>query len=94
MITTFLLGAIAGWVAAPAEERLKPFILANLPGATPSPAEVRAISLGTCLLVAAVLATLADGGGALALMLGGVLGVLGPRLYAKFKASRAPDYDN
>ena len=94
MITTFLLGVIAGLAAAPAEARLKPFITQYLPGPAPTAVELRAISLAACLLAAAFVAYLADGGGALALALGGFIGVLWPRLHAKIKASRAPDYDS
>ena len=42
---------------------------------------------------AAIVAALSGAGGAIVLTLGGVVGVLGPRLYAKFRAMRAPDYD-
>ena len=94
MITTFLLGLIAGIAAAPAEERLKPFVTQYLPGPAPTAVEMRAISLAACLLVAALVAYLSGGGSALALALGGFTGVLGPRLLAKIKATRAPDYDN
>ncbi len=93
MIWTFLLGIIAGWLAAGVEERLKPFVEKYLPGQVPTPVEIRAIALSLCLFGAAIVAALSGGGGALALTLGGVLGVLGPRLYAKFRAMRAPDYD-
>lgn len=94
MIVTFLLGAIAGFVAGPAEERIKPFVTQYFAGPAPKPAEMRAISLAACLFLAALVAYMADGGSALALTLGGVIGVLGPRLQAKFKSARAPDYDS
>ena len=94
MITTFLLGAIAGFAAAPAEARLKPFVTQYLSGPAPSAVELRAISLAVCMLAAAFVAYLADGGGALALTFGGLIGVLWPRLQAKIRAARAPDYDS
>ena len=94
MIWTFILGAIAGWTAAGAEDRLRPLIEQNLPGPAPGPAEMRAISLALCLLAAALVAAFSGGGGAVALALGGVLGVLGPRLHARYRAMRAPDYDS
>ena len=94
MIVTFVFGVIAGWIAAGAEERLEPLMADYLPGETPKPVERRAIALSVCLFVAAILSALAGGGGAIALTLGGVLGVLGPRLYAKFRTMRAPDYDS
>jgi hypothetical protein len=94
MIWTFILGVIAGWAAAGAEDRLRPLIEQNLPGPAPGPAEMRAMSLALCLLAAALVAALSDTGGAVALALGGVIGVLGPRLQARYRAKRAPDYDS
>ncbi|MEM7753075.1 MAG: hypothetical protein AAF230_06650 [Pseudomonadota bacterium] len=94
MIWTFILGAIAGWGAEGAEDRLKPLVAQYLPGEAPGGVEMRAISLALCLFAASVIAVFSGGGSAVALALGGVLGVLGPRLYAKFKATRAPDYDS
>ena len=55
---------------------------------------MRAISLALCLLAAALVAAFSGGGGAVALALGAVLGVLGPRLQARYRAMRAPDYDS
>lgn len=94
MIWSILLGALAGWGAVGAEDRLRPHVEQHLPGGAPSPAEMRAISLSLCLLAAALVAFFTGGGGAIALMVGAVLGVLGPRLTAKVKAARAPDYDS
>lgn len=94
MITTFLLGVIAGLAAAHAEERLRPLVTQYLSGPTPTAVELRAISLSVCLLAAAFVAYLAGGGGALALALGGFTGVLWPRLQAKIRAARAPNYDS
>lgn len=94
MIWTILLGAAAGWGAREVEDRLRPIIEQNLPGGAPTPVEMRAIALSLCLLAAALVAMLSGGGGAVALSLGAVLGVLGPRLTAKLKARRVPDYDN
>lgn len=94
MIWSILLGALAGWGAVGAEERLRPHIEQHLPGGPPTPVEMRAISLSLCLLAAAIVAFFTGGEGAIALTLGAVLGVLGPRLMAKVKAARAPDYDS
>ncbi len=94
MIWTLLLGIAAGWGASAAEDRLRPMIERHLPGRAVNAAEMRAISLSLCLLLAAVVAALSDTGGAVALTLGGVLGVLGPRLRDRVKAMRAPDYDS
>ncbi len=93
MIWTFILGLIAGWAAPGAEERLKPLVEQYLPGQPATPVELRGMSLALCLLAAAIVAALSGAGGAIVLTLGGVVGVLGPRLYAKFRAMRAPDYD-
>jgi len=97
MIWTFILGLIAGWAAPGAEERLKPLVEQYLPGQPTTPVELRGMSLALCLfaaaIVAAIVAALSGAGGAIFLTLGGVVGVLGPRLYAKFRAMRAPDYD-
>ena len=94
MIWTILLGALAGWGAAAAEDRLRPIIEQNLPGMPPTPVEMRAIALSLCLFGAALVAYFTGGGGAISLTLGAVLGVLAPRITAKVKAARAPDYDN
>lgn len=93
MIWTFILGVIAGWCAGGAEDRLRPLVEQYLPGQAPGAVEMRAISLALCLLGAAIVAALSGGGNAVALALGGLAGVLGPRLYGKFQATRAPDYD-
>ncbi len=93
MIWTILLGIIAGWCAASVEDRLRPLVEKHLPGQAPSAAEMRGISLSVCLLLAAIVAALSDAGSAFSLTLGGVIGVLGPRLYDKVRAMRAPDYD-
>ncbi len=94
MIWSILLGALAGWGSVGAEDRLRPYVEQHLPGGSPTPVEMRAIALTLCLLAAALIAYFTGGGGAIALTLGAVLGVLGPRLTAKLKAARAPDYDS
>ena len=94
MIWTFILGVIAGWAAPSIEERLKPHLDQHLPGGQVTPVEIRAIGLAVCLLIAAVVAMFTGSSHALPLMLGGTVGVLGPRLYDKFREMRAPDYDS
>ncbi|MCG6883556.1 MAG: hypothetical protein LJE62_07355 [Silicimonas sp.] len=94
MIWTFILGALAGWFAPLAEDSLRPLIEANLPGRKLSPAEMRAIALSACILVAALVAVLSGAGGAIPLALGAVIGVLGPRLRDRVRAMRAPDYES
>ena len=93
MIWTFILGIAAGWAAPMAEDYLKPLVEEHLPGRAPSPAEIRAIALTVSLLIAAIVAWMTGSGRALPLVLGAVFGVLGPRLYDKFREMRAPDYD-
>ncbi|MEO0917371.1 MAG: hypothetical protein AAFY31_10380 [Pseudomonadota bacterium] len=94
MIWSILMGLAAGWGAQAVEERLRPLVEQSLPGGTPGPAEMRAIALAVCVFVAAVVAALSGDGGVVPLALGVLLGVLGPRLYAKAKSMRAPDYDS
>ena len=94
MIWTFILGALAGWAAPVAEDSLRPIVDQHLPGRAPSPVEMRAITLSSCILAAALVAALTGSGGALPLALGVAAGVLGPRFYGMYKATRAPDYDS
>ncbi|MEM6387437.1 MAG: hypothetical protein AAF718_14500 [Pseudomonadota bacterium] len=93
MIWTILLGIAAGWGAAGIEPQLRPLLEKYLPAPAPTPVEMRAITLSLCLLIAAIVAVLTGGGGVIWLSIGFVLGVLGPRLYGKFRAMSAPDYD-
>lgn len=93
MIWSILLGLAAGWGAASVEDRLRPWIERSFPGGAPGLAEMRAIALAACVFLAALISALSDGRGAVPLALGVLLGVLGPRLYAKIRTLRAPDYD-
>lgn len=93
MIWTFILGVVAGWSAPFAEERVKPLVDEHLPGGAVTPAELRAIALATTILIAALVAMLTGASRAVPLALGVALGVVGPRLWEKFRAMRAPDYD-
>jgi hypothetical protein len=94
MIWTFILGVVAGWSAPFAEERLKPYLDRYLPGGPVTPVDLRAIALAATILIAAVVAVLTGSSHALALALGVALGVVGPRLWEKFRATQAPDYDS
>jgi hypothetical protein len=89
MILTVLLGGLAGWGAAKAEpairKKLDDLLVVDR---GLSDVEARVFSLALCLLAAAGVAALADEGNAVMLTLGGVLGVMGPRLLARAKASR------
>ena len=93
MFWTFILGIVAGWGAPMAEDHLRGPLQQALSGET-SPVELRAVSLVVCLLVAAILAWIIGSHAALPLVLGALVGVLGPRLYDRFRAMRAPDYDS
>lgn len=77
-----------------AEERLKPQIEQLLAGGPMTEADMRAVSLTLCLLVATLVAMAVGSSHALPLIIGATLGVLGPRLWDKFRAMRAPDYDS
>jgi len=94
MIWTFILGVVAGWAAPAAEDRLRPLVAEHLPGGPIEAAEMRAISLAACLVLAAIVAALTGWAHALPLALGAALGVLGPRLQDKVRGMRVPDYDS
>lgn len=93
MIWTFILGCLAGWFAASTEDSIKSLVEKYLPGPPLSAADLRAVALSTSLLAAAFVATLSASGGMIALTLGALCGALGPRLNAKFRSMRSPDYD-
>lgn len=94
MIWTFILGIVAGWGAPFAEEHLKRPLEQSLSSGPLSATDIRAISLSFCLFVAAIVAMFVGSSHVLPLTLGALLGVLGPRLWDKFRAMRAPDYDS
>ncbi len=95
MLGTLILGIAAGWCTPFAEPRIKAalenVLLADVPiNAT----EMRLLSFAVCLVGAAVLAMIFAHPHAAPLAIGGVLGVLGPKLVDKWKASKTPDYDS
>jgi len=95
MLVTFILGALAGILAEYAEPHVKKALegvaLAEVPL---SAVEQRLLTFALCLAAAALLALLLGNGNALALALGAVAGVFGPRLLAKSRGNRGPDYDD
>lgn len=95
MLITFVLGAVAGWGAGFAEEHVRTGLSRVLSLAPDSfnPVELRSMALVAALFIAAVLAWLIGSSSAVALMLGAVVGVLGPRIRDAVRAARAPDYD-
>ena len=58
------------------------------------PGEMKLFSLSVCLVGAAILSMVVGQAHAVPLTLGAAVGVFGPRLIEKYKASRAPDYDS
>lgn len=95
MFWTFILGIAAGWAAPFAEDYIKEPLEKQLGGGKLfSPAELRSVALLLCLLAAGIVAMITASGSALPLLLGAVAGALGPRVYDRFRAMRAPDYDS
>jgi len=95
MLGTFLLGVAAGWGAPYAEPKIRDALANMLPDDVPKePVELRMVTFAICLTGAAILAAAFAGGQALPLAVGALLGVIGPRLVDKWKASKAPDYDS
>lgn len=95
MLVTFILGAVAGWGAGFAEDHVRTWLGRALkvePGSF-NPVEIRSIALVACLFLAAVVAWIIASSGAVALTLGALVGVLGPRVQSMIKAARTPDYD-
>lgn len=95
MLGTAILGILAGLVAPKLEPQIKNglerVLLTEMPV---SAAEMRLISFVICLLGAAILSVILGNGHAVPLAVGATLGVFGPRLMAKYKQSKAPDYDS
>lgn len=94
MIWTFLLGLAAGWAAPFGEDFLKSHLNPHLPGDDLPPADLRAIAVVLAVFIAAIIAALTGGGGAIALTLGAVVGVFGPRALEVARAARTPNYDD
>ena len=83
MLGAFILGALGAAAAPYAEARIKGLVEDALMAETPmSPAELRSMALVICLVIAALAAWILTSGGALALTLGALLGVFGPRILA------------
>ena len=95
MVFSFLLGAIAAWISPKLEEHIAGLIASALPK---EPAvegsELKMLSFAFALLIAALLASGLSHANGVALMLGAVVGVISPRLMAKWRDAKAPDYDS
>ena len=86
MFGTLVLGIIAGAAAPYVEPQIKKILENALMAETAlSAVEMRAFALAICLLVGALASWLLSDGGAVALTLGGALGVFGPRLIARVR---------
>ena len=94
MIATFIFAALATWGAPQLEPQIKSLLARILPLEDVSAVEMRGIVIALLLFVAAVLAALLGSESAVALGLGSVVGVLGPRAYRRFRYLKAPDYDS
>lgn len=83
MLGTAILGFLAGTAAPYAEPRVKRAMEAVLQAEPPvTPLELRSFSLALCLAGAAAAALLFGGGNPLALAMGALPGVFGPRIAA------------
>ena len=95
MFGTFILGVAAGWGAPYAEPRIKAALDGVLlEDASVTPKEMSLLSFATCLLAAAIVSMIVSVPHAAPLALGAVVGVFGPKLIEKWRASRTPDYDS
>lgn len=95
MLGTLILGLAAGALAPYAEPKVKTalenILLDEIPA---TPIEMRMFAFAICLVAAAVLAMAFSEPHAAPLAVGAAIGIFGPRLQAKWKASRNPDYDS
>ncbi|MBT8459278.1 MAG: hypothetical protein HKP37_06490 [Boseongicola sp.] len=95
MLGTLILGIAAGALAPYAEPKVKTAVENILLDDVPAtPIEMRLFSFAICLVGAAILSMAFGEPHAAPLAIGAALGIFGPRLQAKWKASRNPDYDS
>lgn len=95
MVFSFLLGAIAAWASPKLEEHISGFIGTALPKEPPVEGdELKMLSFAFALLMASLVAAGLGYANGVALALGAVVGVIGPRLITKWRDAKAPDYDN
>ena len=95
MLGTFILGIAAGWGAPFAEPKVKAALENVLLNDVPvEPMEMRLFAFAVCLVGAAILSMIFAEPHAAPLAIGAAVGVFGPRLVDKWKASRNPDYDS
>jgi len=95
MLGTLILGIAAGAMAPYAEPKVKSAIEKILPSDIPAdPIEMRMYAFAVCLIGAAVLSMAFSEPHAAPLAIGAAVGIFGPRLMAKWNASKNPDYDS
>jgi hypothetical protein len=93
MLADFILGIAAGAGAPYAEPRIRQALQGLLLSEAPMSAmELRMVSFALCLVAAALLAHIFGEGEALALALGSVAGVFGPRIRDRSQNRKTPDY--
>jgi NhaP-type Na+/H+ or K+/H+ antiporter len=93
MLADFILGIAAGAGAPYAEPRIRQALEGMLLSEAPMTAmELRMVSFAICLVGAALLAHIFGEGEALALALGSVVGVFGPRILDRIQKRKTPDY--
>jgi hypothetical protein len=93
MLADFILGIAAGAGASHAEPRIRKALEGVMLAEVPMTAmEMRMVSFALCLVGAALLAHIFGEGEALALALGSVAGVFGPRILARIQTRKTPDY--
>ena len=87
MFGTLVLGVIFGAAAPFAEPHIKKLLENALMAEMPlGNAELRGLSVAICLLAGALASWLLASGGAVALTLGGVIGVFAPRLLERLRS--------
>ena len=96
MLISFILGLGAGWGAPHGEDHVRRLMAQAFKVEESSflPVELRSVTLAIAVFLAAVVAWLIAYPSAVALTLGALVGILAPRLKARLKAARAPDYDS
>jgi hypothetical protein len=93
MLADFILGIAAGAGAPYAEPRIRQALHGLLLSEAPMSAmELRMVSFAICLVGAALLAHIFGEGEALALALGSVAGIFGPRILDRIQNRKTPDY--
>ena len=95
MLISFILGLGAGWGAPHGEAHVRRLMgqAFGIDASRIPPVELATVTLAAAVFLAAVIAWLIAHPSTVALSLGVLVGVLAPRLKARLKAARAPDYD-